>query len=603
MSKSPPIREHILEILSDAGEGAQKAGGIFAKASAKMGNYLWTVEIIPAEIQPPAHTTRGSSGIRIRFGADPVTNAGDQANLIFAFNEMSLLARLEADSLAPEVVLLIDDFWAQQEETQANYRQVVARVVAGGGRVIPVPLTQLLQDADAEQGKNTLALGVLSYLYHRDLSLVEEALRQSFAHKETAVIDANCALLHRGYDWAGGAVDFRVKIPAKPSKHPMLAMNGNQALGIGAIAAGFELCSMYPITPASSASVFLAKEFEAFGGVVHQAEDEIAAIGVALGSNYAGKPALTITSGPGLALKTEFMGLAVMTETPLVLVDVQRGGPSTGLPTKIEQSDLLAALYSTPGDAPKVVLAPTSIEDCFEVMITARRLAEDLRTLVVVLSDANLATGVQTFKRPPADRPDYFRPLEIEPVGTEAVPYQWDPETGIAPRLIPGHHRIPAMTSSLNHDPKGLVSYDGASNQRSHQMRRLKLNRLRESLKTPPLLGASQGDLLVVGWGSTLGAIEEAAAQAQKEGLAVSACHLRFLNPLPPGLKGLFGGFRQVVTVELNYGEPKEPGQLARLLRAETLVDVQSFAKVWGRPLMPCELLAEMRRLIQAQEA
>ena len=404
-------------------------------------------------------------------------------------------------------------------------------------------------------------------------------------------------LLELGYSWADEHLEVRVNVPTKHSAEGMVVMNGNQAIAFGAVAAGMELCAMYPITPATSVSHQLGEIFHKFGGVVHQAEDEIAAAGVAIGASYSGKVAFTITSGPGLALKTEFLGLAIMTEIPLVVVDVQRGGPSTGLPTKVEQSDLLATIFGQPGDAPHVVMAPATIEECFHAIVTARRIAETFRTVVVVLTDANLATGVQPFPRPMLDAAWMGARPDMSPVPEGKRPYEWDPNTGLSQRFIPGQPGGMHTLTGLAHDEDSHVAYASAINQRSSTMRSRKLAVLQSTLQPPKVNGPDSGDLLVVGWGSTRGAIEEAVENARAEGLAVSSVHIRFLSPLEPGLKEIFQRFRKVMTVEINYSDdPGEPfitdenrrrGQLAWLLRASTLVDVDCWTRVLGEPLRP----------------
>ena len=610
------LSEHTVEIVSDAGEGAQKAAIAFAQLCARAGNGLWTVEIIPSEIRPPPHTTGSASGNRIRLAErSRVTNAGNRANVVLAFNEMALLSRLEADSLADDVLVLIDDQWATHdiEEYRASYREVLDRFRARGATIIEIPLEKetLRHVEDAERGKNMFAVGILCALYSKDPTVLQDVIRGIFKDKGSEVIGAAVKLAAAGYQYGITHLEECFEIQATPTDVPKVAMNGNTALALGAISAGFELCSMYPITPATSTSHVLSEIFESFGGFVHQAEDEIAAIGVALGASYAGKTALTITSGPGMALKTEFQGLAVMTETPLVIVDVQRGGPSTGLPTKIEQSDLLHAIYGAPGDAPKVVIAPSTIEECYYILSTARKIAEEFRVLVVVLSDANLATGQQLF-----DRPDVFQtpakpPLDLSPVPSGALPYDWDATTGLSQRLIPGQPGGMGVTTSLNHDRNGKARYDAESNQRGHAMRSRKLAALQQSLQPPSVRGAPEGDLLLVGWGSTRGAIEEAVDAARAEGLAVSSLHVHFLSPLPPGLHEIFKGFRRIITVELNYSDDwKDPlitkenrryGQLAWMLRAATLQDIDCFATVPGRPYMPVEILDEVKRILDDQ--
>ncbi|NIQ57920.1 MAG: 2-oxoacid:acceptor oxidoreductase subunit alpha, partial [Gammaproteobacteria bacterium] len=407
----------------------------------------------------------------------------------------------------------------------------------------------------------------------------------------------NHELLQLGWDWAAENLDFRVDVTPEPPEQPMVVMNGNQAVALGAVAAGMELAAMYPITPATSVSHQLGEMFERFGGMLHQAEDEIAAAGVAIGASYAGKVAFTITSGPGLALKTEFLGLAIMTETPLVVVDVQRGGPSTGLPTKVEQSDLLAAIFGQPGDAPHVVMAPATIEECFHAMVTARRIAETFRTVVMVLTDANLATGVQPFPKPDPQVSWMAGPIDQSAIPDGLRPYDWDPKTGLSRRFIPGQPNGMHTVTGLAHDENSKVAYASEINQRGSAMRSRKLAVLQQALKKPEVYGDDEGDLLVVGWGSTKGAIEEAVDRARAEGLEVSSLHLRFLSPLEPGLKEIFERFDRVMTVEINYSddaddpyitdENRRYGQLAWLLRARTLVDVDCWTRVLGEPLRP----------------
>ena len=618
MSRTRTVRlpEHTVEIVSDAGEGAQKAAIAFAQLCAKTGNGLWTVEIIPSEIRPPPHTIGSASGNRIRLAErSQVTNAGNLANVVLAFNEMALLSRLEAGSLADDVLVLIDDQWATHdvEAYQLSYREALDTFRARGATIIEIPLQKetLRHVEDAEQGKNMFAVGLLCALYSKDVNLLKNVIRGIFEKKSREVIETAVKLAGAGYEYGIANLEERFEVKALPTDVPKVAMNGNTALALGAVSAGFEMCSMYPITPATSASHELSEIFEAFGGFVHQAEDEIAAIGVALGASYAGKTALTITSGPGMALKTEFQGLAVITETPLVIVDVQRGGPSTGLPTKIEQADLLHAIYGAPGDAPKVVMAPSTIEECYYILSVARKIAEEFRMLVIVLSDANLATGQQLFDRPDLSQTPRRPPLDLSPVSPETLPYDWDPTTGLSQRLIPGQPGGMGVTTSLNHDRNGKACYDAERNQRGHTMRSRKLAALQQSLHPPSVHGAPEGDLLLVGWGSTRGAIEEAVDMARDEGYAVSSLHIQFLSPLPPGLQDIFAGFERIITAELNYSddwddplitkENRRYGQLAWMLRAATLLDIDCYAKVPGRPYMPVEIFGEIKRILGDQ--
>jgi 2-oxoglutarate/2-oxoacid ferredoxin oxidoreductase subunit alpha len=602
--RTVPVPLHTVEIVSDSGEGAQKCAQIFGTVSAKMGNGVWTVEIIPAEIQPPARSPAGGSGNRIRLGTGRVTNWGDDANLIVAFNEQVLLGRHSLGALAADATILLDDSWATHGDPRIReqWSQAMTELATREYRVVPVPIeAECLQVVDnARKGKNMFVLGMLCWLYDRDVERMHAEIHNTFRSKSEQVHATNLALFERGRAWAEANLDVRYPVPAEPAAEPMLVMNGNQAVALGAVAAGFELLAMYPITPATSVSHYLGNIFERFGGVMHQAEDEIAAVGVAIGASWAGRCAFTVTSGPGLALKTEFLGLAVMTETPLVVVDVQRGGPSTGLPTKVEQSDLLAVLFGQPGDAPKIVIAPSTIEECFHAMVTARRLAETLRAVVIVLTDANLATGVQPFPRPQLDVAWQGAPLDLGPVPEGVRPYDWDPRTGLSRRFIPGQPGGMHTLTGLAHDENSKVAYDPIVHQRSSTARSRKLAVLQQMLRPPEVNGEPEGDLLVVGWGSTRGAIEEAVERARAAGHAVSSLHLTFLSPLEPGLVEIFGRFRRVMTVEINYSDDPDPfvppshrrlGQLAFLLRAQTLVDVDCWTRVIGEPLRPASIL------------
>ena len=607
--------EHVLEIVSDSGEGAQKCGQIFGNVSARMGNGVWTVEIIPAEIEPPPRSPAGASGNRVRIGSGPVTNWGDETELVVAFNEQALLGRHRLGALTSHATVLIENLWATHSdpEIRRQWSEALAEMEGSGYRIVEVPMEErcLTVVENARRGKNMFVLGMLGWIYHRDQDLCRQQIESAFRKKSEEVAAANVRLFEEGYAWAEGNLDFRIEVQTTPVSEPMVVMNGNDAIALGAVAAGMELAAMYPITPATSVSHRLGEMFERFGGVLHQAEDEIAAAGVAIGASYAGKVAFTITSGPGLALKTEFLGLAIMTEIPLVVVDVQRGGPSTGLPTKVEQSDLLAAIFGQPGDAPHVVIAPATIEECFHVMVTARRIAETFRAVVLVLSDANLATGVQPFRRPVIDPAWLAESPDQSPVPEGMQPYDWDPRTGLSARIVPGQPAGMHTLTGLSHDEASHVVYDASTHQRSSTMRSRKMAVLQRALRPPEVNGPPEGDLLVVGWGSTKGAIEEAVARARSEGFSVSSLHLRFLSPLEPGLGAIFDRFAKVMTVEINYSdEPDDPyvtkenrrrGQLAFLLRAQTLVDVDCWTRVPGEPLRPRMILDAVRSRLQKE--
>jgi len=590
-----------VEIVSDPGEGAQKCAQIFGSVSAKMGNGVWTVEIIPAEIQPPPRLPAGASGNRIRIGSIPVTNWGDRSNVVVALNEQVLLARHRLDALEDDAVILIENMWKTHgdEDIRQQWADAMEEISDRNYTVIEIPMEEeCLKIVDnPRRGKNMWVLGLLCYLYDRHLELAAEQIAHTFRKKSQEITDRNVALLQAGYDWAAENLGFGWDVPPTGDKRPHVVMNGNEAIAMGGVASGMDMAAMYPITPATSVSHHLGEIFLKFGGLLHQAEDEIAAAGVAIGASWAGKCAFTITSGPGLALKTEFIGLAIMTEIPLVVVDVQRGGPSTGLPTKVEQSDLLAAIHGQPGDAPHVVMSVATIEECFYSMITARKIAEAFRTVVMVLTDANLATGVSPFPRPKLDPSWISPPPDLSPVPPGLKPYDWDPDTGLSRRFIPGSPGGMHTLTGLAHDEGSKVAYTTDVVQRSGTMRSRKMAVFQSTLQPPKVNGPEEGDLLIVGWGSTRGAIEEAVERAQEEGLAVSSLHLTFLSPLEPGLKEIFSRFKKVMTVEINYSDELDQpyiteqnrryGQLAWILRAATLVDVDCWTRVLGEPLKP----------------
>ena len=616
ISRPKRIDENIVEIVSDSGEGAQKAGQTFGTISAKMGNGVWTVEIIPAEIKPPARSPAGASGIRIRLGSHYMTNMGDAADVVVALNEQVLYSRIATHAYKPGTVILLENKWLTDPDPAIceQYQSAVAEFCENGLVVHELPMDEecLKLTPRPRLGKNMFVLGMLCYIYSRDLEKANSEIEITFGRKGKKVIELNQQLLQAGYEFAKENLDYWYEIPRweRDSDEPLIVTNGNQAMGLGVMASGMEMVAMYPITPATSASHYLADVYHKVGGFVHQAEDEIAAVGFAIGSSYAGKTACTITSGPGLALKTEFLALAVMAEIPLVVCVVQRGGPSTGLPTKVEQGDLLASLYGEPGDSPKVVIAAATIEECLHFVIMARKLAETFRTPVILLTDANLATGVQPYLRPKAKASWFASPIDQSTWKKGVPPYDWDEKTGLSPRPIVGQLDGQYVLTGLAHTRESKVAYDRESNQRGCNMRSRKLAALYGTLKPPKTHGDSSGDLLVVGWGSTLGAIEEAVDKVRAEGHKVSSLHLRFLSPLEPGLKEIFAGFKKVFTVEINYSDEADAplinpdnrrySQLAIILRAQTLVDVDCWSNVYGQPMQPGLIYAELSRRLKA---
>jgi 2-oxoglutarate ferredoxin oxidoreductase subunit alpha len=595
------LKEHIVEIISDSGEGAQKCGQSFGAIVARTGNGVWTVEIIPAEIRPPARSVAGASGNRIRIGSKRVTNGGNETDLVVAFNEQVLLGRVRSKELKPGCTILLESMWRDDKDTTIarSYVETHNQLLSAGYRVYEIPMEFECHKlvSDPRRGKNMFALGMLCSIYSLDLQIAREQVAMTFAKKSASIVETNIGLLEAGYKWAEENLDLKYEIPAVKSAKPQIVVNGNTALALGVLASGMEICAMYPITPATSASHYLSDVFEKVGGVVHQAEDEIAACAFAVGASYAGKCTVTITSGPGYSLKQEAIGLAVMGEIPLVVVNVMRGGPSTGQPTKTEQGDLMTAIFGSHGDAPKVVIAPGTIEECFYSVITARKIAETFNMVVVILTDASLATSQQPFLRPEFDEAWMAPPIDQSAIPKGARPYDWDPTTGLARRFIPGQPGGMHTLTGLAHDVYSHVAYDPESNEQGMRARSLKLATLQRTLLPPKVFGDASGDLLIVGWGSTKGAIEEAVEQLREEGKKVSSLHLTFIQPMPPGIKEILAGFKKVITIENNWCDSpademiddtnRRYSALALLLRSRYLVDIDCWSECRGTPLKP----------------
>jgi 2-oxoglutarate ferredoxin oxidoreductase subunit alpha len=595
------IEEHIVEIVSDSGEGAQKCGQSFGAIAARLGYGIWTVEIIPAEIQPPARSIDGASGNRVRLASRRITNGGDKANLVVAFNEQVLLGRLGADELEPGATILLEGKWRGDDdpEVATSYLRVYDELIERGfdAREVPMETECLKIVSDPRRGKNMFVLGMLCSIYSLDVDAAHEQIRFVFGKKGDLVVAANDKLFDAGFAWAEENLDIKYKIQATPPVEPNIVVNGNTSLALGIMASGMEICAMYPITPATSVSHYLSDVFERVGGVVHQAEDEIAAAAFAVGASYAGKCAVTITSGPGYSLKQEVLGLATMAEIPLVVIDVQRGGPSTGQPTKAEQGDLLTACFGSHGDAPKVVMAASDIEDCFYSVITARRIAETFNTVVVLLSDASLATAQQPFPRPEFCEQWLAPPVDQSPVEKGHLPYDWDPRTGERQRVIPGQPNGMHTLTGLAHDRRSCVAYNLELNKEGIRHRSLKLAALQKTIRTPAVNGDDSGELLVVGWGSTRGAIEEAVQRVRADGHSVSSMHIRILQPLASGIREILRRFDKVLVVENNWADSLEDelidednrrySNLGWLLRARCLVDVDCWGEVGEQPIKP----------------
>ncbi len=580
------------ELLMDAGFGAQKAGDILVQAFAKAGKYVYIEPMIPAEISPPPRTRPALSGVIIRVADFDITNIGNDTDVIIASHEIVLDRRLDDDEHNANCKVLLD--MGDRDENSESYEQVCKRVTKLGLNIYPFNITDQAKESIkglGGKGTNMFYLGMLTHIYSMPEQSVVDEIKHTFKKLKEDILNKNIEIFHWGYEYAKNNIHFSYQIDGATDNQTKekILIDGNSALSMSIIDAGIKLYSGYPITPASSIMHTLAKIFPSYGGIVHQAEDEISAIGTAVGSYYAGVPSVTATSGPGLSLKQEFIGYATAAEIPLIVIDVQRSGPSTGMPTKTEQSDLAAVIFGSHGDYAKIVISVANVIDCFYAAQTARYLTEKLRLPVFILSDFQTANSYKVITKPKItemnkseDIQDFVLerfhlnrlPDNIEMVRTN----QADPGT------VGGMRRV----TGLNTDKSGKVNYFAGTNQHSHEIRNEKVYIVQRALTKPEMFGAEEGELLIVGWGSTRGAIEEAMHNCKKEGLPVSGLHLKIVYPLPLMLTDIFKKFKKVVTVEVAYGDEQKPTPLAMLLRSHTLVDVKSIiSKATGRPIRP----------------
>ena len=602
----------VIRFAGDSGDGMQLTGDRFTSETASFGNDLSTLPNFPAEIRAPAGTLPGVSSFQLHFADHDIMTPGDAPDVLVAMNPAALRAN-QADLPAGATVIVNTDEFSTRAVAKAGY---AANPLEDGSldhyQVQAVPLTSTtvralaefdISKKDAERAKNMFALGLLSWMYNRPTDNTISFLQEKFARKPE-IAAANVAAFRAGYNYGDTTEAFAVSYEVKPAPLPpgtYRNISGNPALAYGLIAAsqrsGLPLfLGAYPITPASDILHELAKH-KRFGVRTFQAEDEIAGVGAALGASFGGALGVTTSSGPGIALKSETIGLAVSLELPLVVCDIQRGGPSTGLPTKTEQSDLLQALFGRNGEAPVPVVAAKSPSDCFFTAIEAVRIAVTYRTPVVLLSDGYLANGSEPWQVPSVDDlPDLRVDFAREPNGPdgEFLPYLRDPETLARPWAVPGtaglEHRIGGIEKA---DKTGSISYDPDNHDFMVRTRQAKVDGIARSL--PPLeVDDPTGDakVLVVGWGSTYGPIGAACRRVRRVGLPVAQVHLRHLNPLPSDLGEILHRYERVVVPEMNLG------QLAMLLRARYLVDVIGYNQVRGMPFRAAELAEVFKGVI-----
>jgi 2-oxoglutarate ferredoxin oxidoreductase subunit alpha len=598
----------VIRFAGDSGDGMQLTGDRFTAETATLGNDLATLPNFPAEIRAPAGTLPGVSSFQLHFADHDVLTPGDAPDVLVAMNPAALKANL-GDLRRGGTVVVDRDAFTKRNLAKVGYP---ASPLDDGAlesyQVHAVPLTSLTVEAlagsglgrkDAERAKNMFALGLLSWLYSRPTASTRAFLERRFA-KRPEILAANVRALEAGWAFGETTETFAIRYEVAPAPAPpgrYRNVTGNAALAYGLVAAthkaGLRLVlGSYPITPASDVLHTLSG-LKRFGVTTLQAEDEIAGIGAALGASYGGALGVTTTSGPGMSLKSETMGLAVALELPLVVCDIQRGGPSTGLPTKTEQADLLQALYGRHGEAPVPVVAAATPADCFDAAIEAVRIAVRYRTPVILLSDGYLANGSEPWRLPdvtalPRLDPGFAAAPEGE-ASERFLPYGRDPETLARPWALPGtpglEHRIGGLEKA---DGTGEISYDPDNHDRMVRLRQAKVDGVEVPdlvVDDPGAAAGEPGDLLVVGWGSTYGPIAAAVREARRSGLRVAQAHLRHLNPFPANLGEVLRAYPQVLVPEMNLG------QLALLLRGRYLVDVTSHTSVRGLPFTSGELV------------
>ena len=605
-----PVRELdrvTIRFAGDSGDGMQLTGTQFTRTTAVFGNDISTLPDFPAEIRAPAGTLGGVSGFQISFGSGDIHTPGDAPDVLVAMNPAALAAN--AREVVPGGAILVNsDAFTPANLAKAGYE---ASPLTDGSlaaySVFEIPISTL--NAGALEGldmtakqvdltKNFFALGVMFWLFERSMDPTLRWIDEKFSHRPV-VVEANRRALHAGYAFGETTEIFHTRYQVPAAHLPpgtYRNVTGNEATALGCLAAAKRadrtlVYASYPITPASDILHQLA-EYKRFGVRTFQAEDEIAAIGAALGASYGGALGLTGTSGPGMALKAEMLGLAVMVELPLVVVNVQRGGPSTGLPTKTEQSDLLQAVHGRNGESPVPVIAAASPADCFDAAIEAWRIALKYMTPVVLLSDAFLANGTEPWRIPELDDlPDLRTPDRGGQAGF--YPYARDEATLARPWVVPGtpgkEHRIGGLEKL---DVLGTVSYDPDNHHRMSLLRAEKVSRIANDIPALEVFGPQAGDLLVLGWGSTYGAIRSAVERLQARGKSVAHAHLRHLNPFPANTGDVLRSYRTVLVPEINLG------QLRTLIRSEYLVDALGFNLVRGKPFAIGEIEAKAEQLL-----
>lgn len=608
------LQDVVIRFSGDSGDGMQLTGTLFSDTSALMGNGISTFPDYPAEIRAPQGTVAGVSGFQVHFGARRVTNPGDYCDVLVAMNPAALKANRRWLKAGATVIIDGDSL------TETNLRKAgfttddpIAELGLDGHNLVVPGITTMTREALKEleldnksvvKCKNMFALGICFYLFHRPEDHAKKYLDSKFARKNPLIAEANKRAIDAGYNFAANTHQFAntYAVPAAPlEKGTYRSINGNVATAWGLMAAaekaGLPLfCGSYPITPATVILEELAKHKE-LGVKTVQAEDEIAGICTAIGAAFAGNFAVTTTSGPGLSLKSEALGLAVMAELPLVVVDVQRGGPSTGLPTKTEQSDLMQALYGRNGECPVVVLAASTPGDCFRFAFEAGKIAMEHMTPVLLLSDGFIANGSEPWRIPSMkEYPKITPPIVTRAPEGGFQPYARDEKRLARMWALPGTKGVEHRVGGLEKDSlSGAVSHDPENHERMVGLRAAKVARVQDFIPKQEVVGGRRGELLVVGWGGTYGHLLTAVRELQRRGEQVSLCHFNFIHPLPRGVREIFSRFRRIVVCELNSG------QFAGYLRQQFQeFEFLRYNKIQGLPFTVTELRDEFARLLKS---
>ncbi|MCS6991985.1 MAG: 2-oxoacid:acceptor oxidoreductase subunit alpha [Chitinophagales bacterium] len=604
------LQEVVIKFAGDSGDGMQLTGGQFTNTAALVGNDLGTFPDFPAEIRAPQGTLAGVSGFQINFGSKEIFTPGDQCDVLVAMNAAALKVNLNTLRKGGTIIVNTSGFDAKNLKLAGYASNPLDDGSLEGYNLIRIDITKLTREATADitdlglkekdRCKNMFVLGFLFWMFDRPMDYTLQALQNKFA-KNPSVLEANVRALKAGYNYGDTTETFTTryrveKAPMAPGEYRNIM--GNQALALGLVAAaqksGLKLfLGSYPITPASDILHELAR-YKNFGVITFQAEDEIAGICSAIGAAFGGNIGVTTTSGPGMALKTEAIGLAVMLELPLVICNIQRGGPSTGLPTKTEQADLLQALYGRNGECPLPVLAACSPADCFDTVYEAVRIALNHMTPVIFLSDGYLANGSEPWRFPTADQLPEIKVVFAEPRtnGTPFLPYQRD-ERLVRPWARPGtkglEHRIGGLEKE---DITGNISYEPENHEHMVKVREAKVERIADFIPLQTTEGPEQGEALIVGWGGTYGAIKAAVQDLNEQGYRIAQTHLRYLKPFPKNLGEILHRYPKVIVPEINNG------QLIKVLRDKYLVPAVGINKIQGIPFTKAELVQRIKELV-----